>query len=348
MIHFVVNPTARCGYGKKVWSQVIEPILCSEKLEYEAHFSENAGDIATICYDLYRKNHAVTYSCTKTSIPADGKTEPRKDTSEEPHEDTQTAINDEISANTLTVIIVGGDGSLNEAIRLIPDFNNIVLGYIPSGSGNDLARDLKIKRNPGKALYHLLHQPTIRTMDLAFLEYEDHQVRPFLISCGIGFDAAVCEKLSSSRIKEALNRVKLGKLAYLATALKELVTAKRSEAKLVLSDDTTVIIPKLLFLTGMIHAYEGGGFRFTPQAIDDDGFLDVCAVGNIPKAIALLILPLAFFGKHYVSKHIRHYRAKEIHVSTKDALWVHTDGEVTRKSTSFHVRCMKQWLTLRY
>jgi YegS/Rv2252/BmrU family lipid kinase len=312
MIHFVVNPTARCGYGKKVWSQVIEPILLSEKLEYEAHFSKNAGDISTICYELYNKNCNETNHCT------------------------------------LTVIIVGGDGSLNEAIRLLPDFNNIVLGYIPSGSGNDLARDLKIKRNPRKALYHLLHQPTTRTMDVALLEYEDHQVRPFVISCGIGFDAAVCEKLSSSRIKEVLNRVKLGKLAYLATALKELIKAKRVDAKLVLEDNTTVDIPKLLFLTGMIHAYEGGGFRFTPQAIDDDGYLDICSVGNIPKAIALLILPLAFFGKHYVSKHIRHYLAKEIHVSTKDALWVHTDGEVTRKSASFHVRCIKQELTLRY
>ena len=92
----------------------------------------------------------------------------------------------------------------------------------------------------------------------------------------------------------------------------------------------------------MLHQYEGGGFKFCPDANYSDGLIDVCAVGNIPKWLVLLALPTAFFGKHYIFKGIDHYTAHKIHLETSAPLWVHTDGEVTRKSNSITISCEKE------
>ncbi|MDR0949854.1 MAG: diacylglycerol kinase family lipid kinase, partial [Lachnospiraceae bacterium] len=208
--------------------------------------------------------------------------------------------------DSLLLIIVGGDGSLNEALSAITDHSKVTFGYIPSGSGNDFARDMKMSQKPLEVLNRILHTGNEQRMDLGIVEYPDGKKRCFAISCGIGFDAAVCEELQDSKLKRAFSRIKMGKLAYLCMALKQLLTAKRYDCELLIDQKKTVKINRMLFLTGMIHRYEGGGFLFCPMAQSDDGMLDLCVVGNVPRFFALLILPLAFWGKHYISKHIHH------------------------------------------
>jgi len=253
-------------------------------------------------------------------------------------------ITEDITSRTegpLSLIILGGDGTMNEALQGMRDTRRITLGYIPTGSGNDLARDLGLPSNPRDALDLILHSGTPRPMDLGTVAYPDGTLRHFAVSCGIGFDAAVCEEAMHSRIKKIMNRIGLGKLTYLGVALKQLFAAKEVSGTLTIGNNPPVNIEGMLFTACMLHRFEGGGFQFAPDADANDGILNLCAVGRLPKLVVLLALPTAFKGRHYMFKGITPYKAEKVTIETTLPLWVHTDGEVIRKSRHICVSCEK-------
>lgn len=241
----------------------------------------------------------------------------------------------------ISLIILGGDGTVNEALQGMDDSRRAILGYIPTGSSNDLARDLKLSRDPMEALDIILHTGKIRPMDLGVLSYPDGEKRRFAVSCGIGFDAAVCQEAMHSKIKDTMNKLGLGKLTYLGVALRQLFASKAVSGKLSLADGSPVDIGNMLFTACMLHRFEGGGFMFSPDAVDHDGILNLCAVGDLPKLLILFALPTAFFGKHYIFPGITPYQSDSLTIETSLPLWVHTDGEVTRKSNHITVTCEK-------
>lgn len=248
----------------------------------------------------------------------------------------------EISASEqgeISLVMLGGDGTVNEALQGMDDTHRFLLGYIPTGSSNDLARDLDIPRDPLEALALILHSGHPCPMDLGTVTYPDGEKRRFAVSCGIGFDAAVCEEALHSRIKKAMNKLGLGKLTYLGIALRQLFASKAVSGKLAIGGGSPVDIGNMLFTACMLHRYEGGGFMFAPDADAGDGILNMCAVGDLPKLLILFALPTAFFGKHYMFKGITPYEAGALTIETTLPLWVHTDGEVTRKSSRIQVTC---------
>ncbi len=247
-----------------------------------------------------------------------------------------------------TLVILGGDGTVNEALSGIKDTSQVTLGYIPTGSSNDLARDLKIPKEPLEALELILSGGSVHHMDLGIVTYADGETRPFIVSCGIGFDAAVCEEALRSKIKNIFNKMGLGKLTYLGIALKQLFGAKAISGKLTFGNGTVVNMKTLLFVACMLHRFEGGGFMFCPDADPADGLLDLCAVGDLPKLLILFALPTAFTGKHYRFKGITPYRGETVTIETSAPLWVHTDGEVTRKSSQITVSCRQNAVKMLY
>lgn len=300
MYHIIINPASRSGKGLRIWQKEVEPVLKSEKVPYEVHFSEEKGGIAK------------TVASLAASSAKDSK---------------------------LTLIILGGDGTMNEAIQGIPTGADVTLGYIPTGSSNDLARDLGIPKKPGAALNLILHTGKPRPMDLGRLTYPDGESRRFSVSCGLGYDAAVCEEVQRSRFKTVLNKMGLGKLSYLVIALKQLFATKAVSGRLSLDNGEPIDIGSILFVAGMIHRFEGGGFMFCPEADDSDGILDLCAAGNLPKLLVLFALPTAFKGKHYRFNGITPYRAEQFILEADIPLWVHTDGEVSRRADRIVVTC---------
>lgn len=253
-------------------------------------------------------------------------------------------IAEEITSQTngpLSLIILGGDGTINEALQGMRNTPRIILGYIPTGSSNDLARDLDIPSNPRDALDLILHSGTPKTIDLGTVTYPDGITRRFAVSCGIGFDAAVCEDAMHSTIKRIMNKLGLGKLTYLGVALKQLFTARAVSGQLTIEDGTPINIGNMLFTACMLHRFEGGGFQFAPNADANDGILNLCVVGDLSKLFVLFALPTAFKGSHYRFKGITPYKARKLTIETSRPLWVHTDGEVTRKSRRICVTCEK-------
>lgn len=320
MYYIIVNPASKSGRGAKIWSEIM-PELEHRNVSYKVFFSKGAGHVIKLVSDL-----------SVSLLSAD-------------------------SDFVLKLIVLGGDGTLNEALQGISDFTRVQIGYIPTGSSNDMARDLKFPQDPFETLEHILscHEPSL--MDLGCLTYEQTSeqlsrqhsdnlilTRLFSVSSGIGFDAAVCEEALSSKFKNILNKLGLGKLTYLIIALKQLIKAKKISCTITLDDDKEIYLPKFLFVASMIHQYEGGGFKFCPGADFRDGLIDICVVGNIPKWLVLIALPTAFSGKHYRFKGIDHYTASKIHLETSAPLWVHTDGEVTMKSNSITLTCEQKKL----
>lgn len=303
MYHVVVNPASRSGKGLRIWQEQVEPLLKKENIPYAVHFSKEAGGVTKTVTELFSESHSLS-----------------KD-------------------EQFSLIILGGDGTMNEAVQAIPAGAGVTLGYIPTGSSNDLARDLGLPRKPIDALNLILHTGSARPMDLGLLTYPDGESRRFCVSCGLGYDAAVCEEVQRSRIKVVMNKLGLGKLTYLGIALKQLFATKAISGRLTLDGGDPIDIGRMLFVAGMNHRFEGGGFMFSPDADDSDGILDLCAAGDLPKLLILLALPTAFKGKHYRFKGITAYKAKQFTLEAEAPLWAHTDGEVGRKVQRITVSC---------
>ena len=245
------------------------------------------------------------------------------------------------NSSPLNLIILGGDGTVNEALQGMRNTSRILLGYIPSGSSNDLARDLGIPANPLDALELILLSGTPHSMDLGTITYPDGAKRIFAVSSGIGFDAAVCEEALRSPMKKTMNKLGLGKLTYLGIALKQLFASKAVSGRLIMDDNKSVNIGNILFIACMLHRFEGGGFQFAPDAVDNDGILNLCVVGDLSKLFVLFALPTAFKGSHYRFQGITAYKTSNLTIETSTPLWVNRDGEVTRKSRRICVTCEK-------
>ena len=226
----------------------------------------------------------------------------------------------------VTIVVCGGDGTMNEVVSGIRDYSKVTVGCIPTGSSNDLVRDLGTTNDPLAMLDIILNPTNVVKMDIGKITHAEGS-KNFAVSMGVGFDAAICYEANFSKLKNFLNKIKLGKLTYLGISLKQLAGAKKVGATIILDDEKEIKVDRLLFITCMVHRYEGGGFMFCPEADFSDGDLDILIVGDISKMKVLKVLPSASKGKHLGNKGIDMYRAKKVLIKTEKPMHVHCDGE---------------------
>lgn len=225
-----------------------------------------------------------------------------------------------------TIVILGGDGTVNEVVNGICNYGNTTLGYIPIGSSNDFARFFHLSKVPLKALETILSPSGYSYMDIGLLRYKNKQ-KHFAVSTGIGFDAGICHQAVISKLKVFLNKIGLGKLTYAGISLDRLIYLKPKGMTITLDGERKIAFDHVFFTVAMNHPYEGGGFKFCPAADPCDGFLDVMVISGISKLKALLLLPTAFKGKHIHFKGVYNYRCHSVEIESEKALPVHTDGE---------------------
>lgn len=224
------------------------------------------------------------------------------------------------------LVVLGGDGTLNEVLGGIHSLEKVTLGYIPIGSSNDFARGTGIPGNPMEALEIILHPKKIEQMDIGIMK-RGGVSRRFAVSAGIGFDAAVCHEVCVSKWKKVLNLLRLGKLSYAVVALDRIVKDHPVRLELTLEDGQKKVFEKTYFAAFMNLPYEGGGFKFCPDASETDGILDLMIVSDLSKLKILCLLPTAFFGKHVRFKGVTLLKCKSATAKTDRALPLHTDGE---------------------
>lgn len=244
-----------------------------------------------------------------------------------------------------TIIVLGGDGTLNEVINGICHLELVTLGYLPTGSSNDFARAMQLPTNPFKALDTILNTPHIRQVDIGCVEYQDKK-RLFAVSGGIGFDAAICHEAMVSRIKGLLNHLKLGKLTYTTIALHQLFLCNPVTLTLSVDQEEDHVFHKTYFAAAMNTCCEGGGFRFCPNALADDTLLDVIVAHDLPKWRLAIALAASARGLHTRFKGIHIYRGADIRLCTSDPLAVHVDGEPIFSQNKLHFFCHDQKLKI--
>lgn len=221
----------------------------------------------------------------------------------------------EIAANAVKegidiVVAIGGDGTINETARSLIH-TNTALGIIPCGSGNGLARHLRIPMDP-KAAIDILNENNQIQMD-----YGKINNIPFFCTCGVGFDAFVSLKFADSG--------KRGLLTYLENTLHESLTYQ-PETYEIENEEGTVIHKAFLIACGNASQY-GNNAYITPQASLTDGLMDV----TILEPFTVLDVPsLSFqlFNKTIdQNSRIKTMRAKKIKIHRNKSGVFHYDGD---------------------
>lgn len=225
------------------------------------------------------------------------------------------------------LIVLGGDGTINEVINGIRDLSKATLGYIPIGSSNDFARSMKLCKDSEQMLKQILSPSEYAYINIGQLTLKN-SVRRFAVSAGIGFDADVCFHNASSKFKRRLNRLHLGRFSYTGIALFLLLALDPRPMTLTI-DGRKKHFEKVFFVTAMNQRYEGGGFKFCPEADPSDDLLDIFVVADIPKLKALFLLPTAYKGWHTHFKGVHTYTCRKTGVMSRKVLPVHTDGEAS-------------------
>ncbi len=319
MYYCIVNPSARSGKGKEIWES-LEHKFEKKGIQHKAVFTKGPGHATKLAHSL---------------------------TTEEKY----------AGELPIKLVVLGGDGTMNEVMNGIADFDKVLVGYIPIGSSNDFARDLDYPKKTSDILDTIVEGKEVRKLDLGKLTYNsmsretsrlhDDKIsvtRMFDVSAGIGFDAAVCEQALSSGTKNFLNKIGLGKLTYGSIALRQLFGAERVPCDIILDNGETIHLKRFIFIATMIHHYEGGGFNFAPQADLTDGKFDLVYAGDMPKARMLIALPFSFIGHYFWIKGIGHHVVQKVTIKTDRPMWVHTDGEVSVKSDNISIECLKEKL----
>lgn len=225
-----------------------------------------------------------------------------------------------------TIVIVGGDGTINEFLGGLTTCEGITFGYLPTGSGNDFARGMHIPSNVEDVMEMILSPEKFRNINIGIAVSGD-QKKAFAVSSGIGYDAAVCYASYCSPLKKMLNKIHAGKLIYLINALRLLISLKPFSVRLLMDDSQLLTFQRVYFTAAMNTKYEGGGFMFCPKASPVDNYLDIILVEGLPKWKVLALLPTAFWGKHVNFNGIHIYRCKRAVIQSETETCVHVDGE---------------------
>jgi diacylglycerol kinase (ATP) len=225
------------------------------------------------------------------------------------------------AGGTDVVVAVGGDGTVNETARGIIG-TECILGIIPTGSGNGLARHLKIPRNTSKALDIILAGNVIK-IDTATLGDQE-----FLSMAGVGYDAHVARKFAKSGRR--------GFISYFRIVSKEY--AKYKPRKYTLVIDGKKITRKAFMISFANSNQFGNNASVAPRASLEDGLIDVCIVRKIPMVRLPFIIPLLFVKKFDKTVYIEIIQAREVHVKRKKGKAIHLDGEPHQIGSEFDIR----------
>lgn len=212
-----------------------------------------------------------------------------------------------------TIVSVGGDGTLHEVV------NGMVggkqkLGVIPSGTGNDFIRALKIPFNTREALEVLVKQHSL-SIDLGRLNG-----KYFVNFCSVGLDALIAQE--ANKIKKYFSST----YSYVIGTVKALSKFKSIKIDLVIDGERHS--EEIMLIAVCNGSYYGGGMKIAPEAQISDGKFDICIVRKMPKLKLLFLFPTIFKGEHIKYKEVKTYRGKHVEIFSKDNINVNADGEI--------------------
>jgi len=210
------------------------------------------------------------------------------------------------------IVAVGGDGTVNEVASALVNTHSR-LGIIPAGSGNGLARHLGIP----------LHVPEA----LAMIQSHKDQVidagrvngKYFFCTCGTGFDASVGKKFSRDSRR--------GMLSYVRATIHQYINY--SPKTYVLKTNHKKIRLKAFLVTFANAGQYGNNAYIAPNAVINDGMLDLCILRPFPKTSTITMGLRLFFKNIDQSPYLEVMRVKKAGLKRKghSKITIHLDGE---------------------
>lgn len=208
------------------------------------------------------------------------------------------------------IVAIGGDGTINETARALLNMD-AAFGIIPSGSGNGLARHLRIPLDTVRAL-QLLNNPKIISIDTG-----NANGRAFFCTAGVGFDAHIGKVFADKKVR--------GFQTYISSAFNEFFRYKPSTYKLLIEETET---EKKAFCITFANASQYGNNAFIcPDADIADGFLDICVIEPFPLYSAFDMARRLFQKSIFNSKYVNRVRIKQFLLRSDQNMILHLDGE---------------------
>ncbi len=240
-----------------------------------------------------------------------------------------------IAEGATTLIAAGGDGTVHEVANGIlkaaeghAGVAPATLGLLPVGSGNDFAWGLGVNQGFDAALERIKVGHT-RVIDVMRVESDVAEPRYCINMLGGGFDARV--NVEAHKIKRLR-----GFSIYIVAVLKTLAIYYRHPLTTITYDDQELTMPMLMGLVAN-GLRVGGGFLATPNAVQDDGWLDLCLVRKTTRWDMLTMIPKFMKGQHLDHPKVTMARARSVRFVSQQGFPVQLDGEML----GLHVKEMR-------
>ncbi len=219
---------------------------------------------------------------------------------------------EEVTAEAIDrLVVVGGDGTVHHAIQVAAR-TSLVVGVVPAGTGNDLARALGLETAPGTAIDRALGPSA--AIDL--LRIDD---RYGATVATLGFSVAVNQRAEIARWPR-------GPAKYTAAALHELANLRRYSLTLHLDGRRLEVSPNLLAFANT--SIFGGGMKIAPGARPDDGRMEMVVVGPASRTTMLRLLPEVRTGRHVQHAAVHVYRGTRVTIESDESHQIRADGEI--------------------
>jgi len=222
-------------------------------------------------------------------------------------------------AGARAVVACGGDGTVHAVLQAMVG-SPVPMGILAGGSGDDVAANLDFATGAASAvvsaLVALVTAGHTRQVDVARATTADGTTRAFLGVMSTGFDSSVNERA---------NRMpRLAGQRYNVAMLRELASFRPLDYE-VSVDGVPVSGAGMLVSVGNGPRF-GGGMRVCPDAVVDDGLLDVTWLGPIPTGSFLRLFPRVYKGTHVHHPSVSTYRARSLTIDAPGQV-AYADGE---------------------
>lgn len=228
------------------------------------------------------------------------------------------------------IIVVGGDGTLNEVVNGIFKQTSchpkeMIVGLVPVGTGNDWGRMYQLPKKYKEAIA-VIKKGQLFKQDIGFVSYHDDEGkhdRYFVNVSGMGYDALVARK--TNRMKDSGHG---GSFAYLINIFTGLFQYKYSSFNIMV-DDKEVFKGRVLSMNIGICKYNGGGLMQLPNAISDDGLLDVTIIKSTARLNIFRYIGKLYDGSFIKLRFVSTYRGKTCRIvsSPPHSVYLEADGE---------------------
>ena len=223
---------------------------------------------------------------------------------------------------THCVIAVGGDGTVNEVASALCD-TPTVLAIVPVGSGNGLARHLRLPMNAARALQ------VVNNWHFETFDYCTVNGRPFFCTCGVGFDAQVSRRFSEEGTR--------GFITYIKTTINEYIHYKAQNY--VIDIDGRKVHEQAMVIAACNAAQYGNNAFIAPRATMQDGLIDLTVLHRFNVASAALLGARLFARNIDRDRHISIYRGKHIVIEREQPDVMHIDGDPVMMPARLELAC---------